>query len=282
MQNPGYLLFPIELLKNFDLMWSFLLIVVRFTAMMLVMPGLGGGMAGMRVRLPAVLIMGYASSLRGPHADLPSDYVTLCTSLGSEVILGMLLGMLPAMVIAGVQTAAQLATTTMGLGAASLFDPTMNTSVSALGRLLGDLLICIFLTIGGHHAVIYAAAGLGGTIVPGTFLVSESTIAMFIERVGAIFVAGAMISAPVVVAILLTNFVMGLVSRAVPQVNIFIINFPLTIGIGLVLSILSLPELVQLIDRDFVNIEQQIFVVAEGTERVQPAEPEAAAAPSAR
>lgn len=268
MESRAYLLFPLQLLQNLDLIWSFFLVVTRFAAMMIMVPGLGMGQRGMLVRMPAVLIMSYASTLRGAGAELPPDWIAACAAFVSEIMLGTLLGLLPTMVIAGLQAAAQLASTSMGLGAAHMFDPAMNASVSALGALLGDLFICIFLVTGGHHSVIYAVSGLGGSIIPGTFLINEQNLAMLINRVGAIFDAGVMISAPVVVAILLTNFVMGLISRAVPQVNIFIINFPLTIGIGLVLSMLALPEIGGFLERDFTRMEEEIMVLVNGTKRV--------------
>lgn len=263
-----YFLFPIHLLNNLNIVWSFFLMVVRYTAVMAVIPGLGTGYRGMPLRLPGILIMAYASVLHGPYAAMPKDYVDLITGSVSEILFGVLLGSLPAMVIAGAQTAAQLSTTTMGLGAAQLFDPSLGISVTSVGRLFGDLFICVFLLLGGHHAVLYVTSGLGGTIVPGTFLINEQTIGMFVARVGDIFVAGVMISAPVIVAILLTNFVMGLISRAVPQVNIFIINFPLTIGIGLVLTMLSLPEIVVYLEKDFARMEQEMTIVVGATQRV--------------
>ena len=70
-------------------------------------------------------------------------------------------------------------------------------------------------------------------------------------------------ASPVIVALLLTNFVMGLITKAVPQVNIFIVSFPLTIGIGLVLSALSLPEIMVLFDREIAGIESTIAVLLE-------------------
>jgi flagellar biosynthesis protein FliR len=64
-----------------------------------------------------------------------------------------------------------------------------------------------------------------------------------------------MIAAPVIVALLLTNFVLAIISKAVPTVNIFIISFPLTVAVGLGLSTLALPEAGHYISRQFVRLE---------------------------
>ncbi len=264
----GHLLFPIELLKNFHIIWTFFLVMARFTAMMLVIPGLGEGYRGLRIRLPGILVLSYAAVVNGPYAAVPADWVEIAAAFASELMLGMILATVPAMIVAGAQTAAQLSTNTMGLGASQLFDPASGIAVTSLGKLFGNFVVCCFLLIGGHHVVIYAVSGLGGTIVPGTFLLTENSIGLLVQRTADIFVAGVMISAPVIVAILLTKFVMGLISRAVPQVNIFIVSFPLTIGIGLILSMFSLPEILQYVEKDFKRMEQDVLIITGGAQQV--------------
>lgn len=256
-------LFPLYLLSNLDVAWSFVLLVIRYTAFMLVIPGLGGGAAGVQVRLPGVLVFAYVSTLGGLIAPIPANSWELLASGFSEVIFGMVLGFIPAMAVAGVQTAGQLSATTMGLGAAQLLDPTSGVQVSSIGRIMSDMVIAIFLFTGGHYLVLYALSGLDASIAPGTFLVTEGSIKAIIDQSSLIFYSGVMISAPVIVALLITQFVMGLISKAVPTVNIFIVSFPLTIGIGLILTLLCLPELVVYMDRQWKQTEQTIAVVVD-------------------
>ena len=258
----SHLELSMELFRNLDAIYTFLLLVVRYTGMFLFLPGLGQGMQGLIVRMPAVLVLSFASMFAGPLAPPPTNWVVMFAAVVAELLLGSILGYIPAMIISGLHAAGQMAATTMGLGAAQLIDPGLGITVPSLGRIFGDMAICVFLLMGGHHLLIYAAAGLGGEIVPGSYLVGESSIAMLIERTGNIFLMGVMISAPVVVALLLTQFVMGLISKAVPQVNIFIVSFPLTIGIGLVLSMLSLPEIVVYVQRELGTIEKSVAQVS--------------------
>ena len=74
---------------------------------------------------------------------------------------------------------------------------------------------------------------------------------------------GVMISAPVIVALLLTNFVLAIISKAVPTVNIFIISFPLTIAVGLGISLLALPEVGHYISRQFLRMEPLLSAVVQ-------------------
>ncbi len=256
----------IHLLNNFNVLWTFMLLNTRFIGMMSLLPGIGGGAQGLKIRFGGTLLMALASLPATEMVPPPDNIVMMGAGLLSEMVLGAVIAFIPSLLIAGAQTAGQLSSTTMGLGASQLFDPSMGASVSGLAKLFGDMVVLVFLLVGGHYVVIKAVSGLGGEIIPGTFLMGGLTTELLINRTAHVFHAGVMISAPVIVALLLTQFVMGLITKAVPTVNIFIVSFPLTIGIGLVLSALSLPDLVALIDRDVRASENSILVLLEETE----------------
>jgi flagellar biosynthetic protein FliR len=222
---------------------------------MVLLPGIGMGERGIVVRSSAVIVLASVSTITSPRAEVPSDLALMLASAGSEYLLGSMLGLIPMLLIAGVQTAAQLASTSMGVGMGNVMDPTLGMQTSDLSRILGDISIVIFLLLGGHHVLIHAAAGLGGQIVPGTFIVGERSLGIMLDRTAYIFEIGVTLSAPVIVALLLTQFMLGLVSKAVPTVNIFIVSFPLTIGIGLILTILAFPDMADIVQREITGIE---------------------------
>lgn len=252
---------PFEALNHIDRAWTFFLILTRFASLIMFLPGIGQGPAGLTVRMPAIIVFSIATVINSPVATLPSDMAIMAAQVFSEMILGGLIGLIPLMVVSGAQCAGQIASGSMGLNGAQLFDPTTNVAVPDLARLYGDLTVGIFLVLGGHYAAIQAIAGLGTEIIPGTYLISENGLAVLIDRSAHVFLIGCMLSAPVFVALLMTNFVMGLVSRAVPTVNIFIVSFPLSIGVGLILSMLALPEFMVYLQRDFMSLEKLWDVV---------------------
>jgi flagellar biosynthetic protein FliR len=262
-------LLPVAFYNHLPHVWTFMLLVVRYSAVLMLMPGLSGGPRGLTVRIPGILAFSYVSLMGGTIAELPANEVLMIAAMTSEFLFGFLLGFTPAMVSTGVQMAAQLSTGTMGLGAAQLMDPNLGVQVPSLGRIMNELVVCLFLVFGGHYAIMYVAAGLGGIIVPGTFVIEAHSIEMIIQQTGNVFVMGVMLSAPVIVALLLTQFVMGLISKAVPSVNIFIVSFPLTIGIGLLITIVSLPEVVVYAEREFLKVEKQVLSIAESTTQKQ-------------
>lgn len=264
---------PGAILANLPALWTFFLLFVRFTAFMLLVPGLGMGERGMLVRIPAILVLSMASMYSSPGAALPTDAVWMVAGFASEILLGSAMGLIPKMIVAMVQTGVQLASTTMGLGMGNLIDPTLGVQVSDVTRIVGDLCILTFLMLGGHHVLVYAASGMGGQIVPGSFIVTDFTMDLLVNRSAEILRFGVILSAPVVVALLLTNFVLGLITKAVPTVNIFIVSFPLTIGIGLILTGLALPDLTLEFKRQVIGIENQVLELTRDATLVTPPAP---------
>lgn len=254
---------PLQLFNNLDIVWTFILLVIRIGGMMFIIPGLGMGQRGMMIRMPATMAIAFAVASVSKVAPVPPNVVQMAILLSSEFFFGLLIGMIPFLIVSGAQMAGQLTSGTMGLSASNLIDPAQGTSATPIALLLGNMVILIFLLLGGHHVAIYVASGLGGRIPPGTLLPVQTTVELLVDRTAAIFEAGVILSAPVIVALLLTQFVMGLVTKAVPTVNIFIVSFPLTIGIGLILTGLSLPTFIYIITRDVSGIENSLRVVVD-------------------
>lgn len=262
-----------QILANIDQIWTFMLLLFRFMGVFTIAPGIAASRQGMMIRYAGVLSMAYAAFLGSPTAEIPDNIAAMFIPAMSEYALGFVLGLIPLLLVSGVQMAGGLSATTMGLGAAQLVDPNMGVNVSTLGRLFGDLVAILFLLLGGHYVMLYAAAGMGGEIVPGTYFAGEITTDLLMDRSADMFRVGVMISAPVIVALLLTQFVMGLITKAIPQVNIFIVSFPLTIGIGLVLSALSLPEILVFMEREIVGLENSFIVVLQEASKFEPLTP---------
>lgn len=250
-----------DILANLDVGWTFFLLLTRFAAMIIVLPGIGGGQRGVYVRSAAIVVFAFAAITTSPRAAIPASIALLFVQLTSEFLLGFILGVVPLMIVAGIEGGAHLASVTMGLGAGQLFDPVSNANSSAVERILGDLTTFLFLAVGGHYIILEAVSGLGGTIVPGTFAVSENGIALFLDRAGDLFRVAVLVSAPCIVALLLTQFVMGLITKTVPAVNVMIVSFPLTIGIGLALILLSLPEMVTFVTKLLSGLDVSILTI---------------------
>jgi len=252
---------PLLALERLDVAWTFVLLLMRHVTFLMIVPGIGGGMAGLVLRYPAAIVFSIAAFRMNGVVPVPGDMGTMTLQIVSEMVLGGVIGLIPILIVSGAQTAGQVASGTMGLNGAQLIDPTTQANLPDLARIYGDLAIVIFLLAEGHHVALYQLAGLEGTIRPGAFIISDVGINTLVDQSAAIFQIGVMIAAPVIVALLLTNFVMAIISKAVPTVNIFIISFPLTIAVGLGISILSLPEIGYYLSRQFTRLEGLLSAV---------------------
>jgi flagellar biosynthetic protein FliR len=246
------------LLTRIDFAWTFLLLTTRFLTFLILVPGLGSGVSGIALRYPAAIALSVATISSASPSPVPPHLFDMAIQFLSEVMLGAAVALVPMLVVAGAQTAGHLATGTMGLNGAQLFDPSTSTSLSDLSRIYSDISILIFLAIGGHYVAIGQLSGLSQQIQPGSFMLSGVALQVFIDQTGRIFQIGCLLAAPVVVALLLTNFVLGIISKAVPTVNVFIISFPLTIGVGLTISIIALPEVAVFLEREFMRLPEVI------------------------
>lgn len=245
-----------RILERIDVGWSFLLLLTRYSALLVLLPGIGGGVMGLPLRYPAILALSLVSLNIDNPTPVPHDMALMAMQFASEAILGGVTGMIPLLIVSGAATAGQIASGTMGLNGAQLFDPTTSTSQPDLSRIYSDLSVILFLLIGGHYVAVAALTGMDDFIAPGSFVLSGTGVETLVTQSGRIFQTGCMIAAPVIVALLLTNFIMGLISKAVPTINLFILSFPLTIGIGLLLSMLALPEVIHLLNREFLELER--------------------------
>ncbi len=242
---------------------TYLLLVARFGSMLLLAPGIGGGARGAAVRAPAVLIFAAIATAKSDPVAMPAHWFHFIPLLLSEVVLGTIFGLLPLLIVAGVQTAAQMMSTSMGLGANQLMDPTSGSTVTDIARVMGDLTVIIFLLLDGHHVLITAATTTADIFPVGQFVSFTEGGTLLALRSADLFTTAVMVSAPVVVALLLTQLALGLISRAVPTINVFMMSFPITIGVGLLLIGLALPDTARYVERKFEALENDFAVLSQ-------------------
>jgi flagellar biosynthetic protein FliR len=149
----------------------------------------------------------------------------------------------------------------MGFGIVNIIDPMSGEQVSLIGQYKYILSLLLFLIINGHHFLLNALRGsflaipLGAANFRG--MITDQIIFMSTE----IFKIAIQISGPALVALFLTTFVMGIIARTVPQMNIFIVGFPLKIFVGLFMLAISLPLFVYVFGKLFGRFETSILSI---------------------
>ena len=213
------------------LVWPFIRTLALFSSM----PIFNRRNVPLRVRIALAGFIAFAMQpLLPPMPVVPLDTPLAFTLVIQQVLIGVSIGFAVRVVFAAVEYAGELIGLQMGLNFAGFFDPVTATQGTAVASFFATMIAWVFIALNGHALVIWALAGSFETFPVGPepfqFLRQVQP-----QRWGAeIFATGLWIALPVVTMILFANLVLGFISRVAPQIQIFAIGFPITLGLGLV------------------------------------------------
>ncbi|MBS1157398.1 MAG: flagellar biosynthetic protein FliR [Proteobacteria bacterium] len=165
-----------------------------------------------------------------------------------ELLIGLSIGFVVRLVFTGMEMAGHLSGLQMGLGFASFYDPQHSTNVPIVAQVLSLFMLLVFLAFNGHLIVLRALFESYAQLPISTGLPGAGGLRLMADYGAIVFRAGVMLSLPVVAVLLVTNLAIGVMTRAAPQLNVFAIGFPITLGIGLGTLYLLLPFLVPHVD----------------------------------
>ena len=213
------------------LIWPFIRTLALFSSM----PIFNRRNIPVRVRIALAGFIAFAMQpLLPPMPVVPLDTPLAFTLVIQQVLIGVSIGFAVRLVFAAVEYAGELIGLQMGLNFAGFFDPVTASQGTAVSSFFATMIAWVFIALNGHALVIWALAGSFETFPVGPepfqFLRQVQP-----QRWGAeIFSTGLWIALPVVTMILFANLVLGFISRVAPQIQIFAIGFPITLGLGLV------------------------------------------------
>jgi flagellar biosynthetic protein FliR len=190
------------------------------------------------------------------HLTLPPlEIIPLTLGLFGEALIGLIIGFGVKAIFSAVEVGAELSGLQMGFGIANIYNPLSGQTDSVIGRFELMLAFLVFFGINAHHMVIHTLV-FSFSIVPSSgFIPSGSLIKHLISISGNIFFLGMKIAVPVTVTLLLANGALGLLSRLVPQINLFMTSFAVTIGLGLIVLGASLSVVVTLIRNQLSGLD---------------------------
>ncbi len=224
---------------------AFVLTALRVGGLLLVAPAWSAKTVPMKLRTAVLVIF---AVLLLPSALDTADRATLAitpaTFLG-ETAIGFALGFAAALTVAGAEFAGELATNTIGLSGAAIFDPVNNTQGALLASFMQLMTVTLLLIAGGHIVMLQAVARSFEVMPIGAPIAMDQGFMPLAKAGATIFASGLQFAAPVIAAILLTNLALAILGRAAPQLQIMSLAFPLQIGIGLMAFAGSLGLVVQ-------------------------------------
>jgi flagellar biosynthesis protein FliR len=214
--------------------YNWLLVFMRLSAFLLVLPFFSATNfpVTMRVALGAIAALLLTPALP-PVALGNATLFSVIGTMAQEVAIGLLLGFVSRMVFFAVDLAGNIIASELGLNMGAIFNPLTQQSSQVTSTILFFLAAIVMLTLDLHHWILvgfertYLVLPIGGAHLNGVLFTSV------VAHTSKIFVVALQISAPILAVSFVVTIVFAVLSRAVPQMNVFILSFPFRIAAGL-------------------------------------------------
>jgi len=222
-------------------MWPFM----RIGAMFLAAPIYGTRIVPTRIKL--VLAVSVTIIVMPLLAEMPVVEPLSIDGLRvavQQIMIGAATGFILQMVFAALIIAGESIAMAMGLGFASMVDPTNGVTVPVISQFFVITGILIFLSLGGHLTLIQIVIDSFTTLPVSTLGIPREGLWTLVNWGSAMFVGALLIALPAVASLLVVLLALGVTTRAAPQLNIFSVGFALTLLMGFIIIMLIMPTLV--------------------------------------
>ena len=220
------------------IVWPFLRVLALFGAL----PVFAQRSVPMRARVALAFLIAFCAQASLPAMPVIAlDSAPALLAVVQQILIGASLGFAVRVVFAAVEFAGELVGLQMGLNFAGFFNPMTGGEATATSRFFGVSVAWLFIVTGGHLALIAAVVQSfhAFPVGPEPFAFLRTVQPQVWGAV--VFRLGLWIALPMVAMLLFVNLVLGIISRVAQQMNIFAIGFPVTVAVGLVGMLLTLP-----------------------------------------
>lgn len=222
---------------------SFILPLFRIGAVLMTMPIFGTTLVPKRVRLYfALAITVVVVPGLPPMPQVHALDLSALLLIAEQIIIGALMGLSLQLFFQAFVVAGQIISIQMGMGFASMVDPTNGVSAAVIGQFLTMLVTLLFLGMNGHLVVFEVLTESFTTMPVGSAMLINHFWELA-NKLGWVLGAAMLLVMPAITALLVVNIAFGVMTRAAPQLNIFSVGFPLILVLGLVIFWVSLGDI---------------------------------------
>ncbi|MDD2715114.1 MAG: flagellar biosynthetic protein FliR [Candidatus Wallbacteria bacterium] len=242
----------------FNQLFLFLLINVRMGTFIQLLPVFGGQTIPIRYKAGMTAIFSLVVLPFVALRAIPGNIVGFVLLLCSEILLGMMLGILCAVIFEVFHAAGSYLGLELGFSLVDVIDPYNANGFTGMDSFLYLFSVLIFFAINGHLMLVDAIIQSFRTIPIGGLSISPDFGRILIENFAWMFYFSFLIVLPIVASILIVHIALGVVAKTAPRVQVFLISFPLKIGVGLGLLILIFPGVAILISKVYLRLYQEL------------------------
>jgi flagellar biosynthesis protein FliR len=238
----------------------FLLIVLRTVAFFALSPVLSmriwptWAKLGLAVFVAMLVTPGIHATVPDPFTD-PGNYIVAALR---ETMVGMILGFAATLMISAISVAGQLFDLQIGFSSATLFDPQAGQATGLTSSFMSMLFTLYFLGLNGLDGLLLAVMNSYHYIGINHFVLPHNAVDVLTHLLGLVMVLGIQLAAPLLAALLLMDITFALVSRAVPQMNVFVVGLPAKLYVGMSLFAMIMPAMVYAFGTIFHDVFMQV------------------------
>ena len=166
---------------------------------------------------------------------------TLVLIIFKELMVGVIIGFISYSFFSAFYVMGQIIDMNIGFGMVNVVDPQNKVQVPLMGNFYYILAFLMLLSTDGHHTIISALVDSYNFIPIGSFKYTEITMNLLVDTLAKSFELGFKLSFPIVATIFLTDIVLGIMSKTIPQMNVFVVGMPLKAILGLLIVFISMP-----------------------------------------
>ena len=246
---------------SLPLIQGFLICLARVAAMFAAIPVFSGGQIPPQLRLGVAFLFAVVTY---PIVKdyIPAGHLTILEFgllISAEIILGLLVGFLAQLAFMAAEFAGSVIGYQMGFAAANIFDPSTQSQVALISRFQGIFAILLFLSLNIHYLFLEAIVSSFKMLPPGSLNLSGGAIPMIVEVANHSLILSIRLVAPILALLTLSNLTLGIMSRVFPQLNVFMISFPINIGISFIIMGLTLGIVASLLQKEFSSLPERFL-----------------------
>jgi len=212
---------------------AFVLLATRFGALLLMTPPLGGGAVPPTVRVAIVVALAVCFGSLVPTPPQGWDLWHVVAAIAGEAAIGATMAVGLGLAFAAFSVGARVIDTQIGFGLGQVFDPATRQQMPILTGAFAQLALVLFFSSDAPDGVLRGVALGLQAYPPGSAWSANSAFLPIVGQVAGLFSLGFAMVAPVVFCLLLVEMGLGVISRSLPQMNMFVMSMPIKVVVGL-------------------------------------------------
>jgi len=236
-----------------------ILVMLRISALIILLPVLGHQLIPLQVKIGLIILLTVLVYPLVEHqvATISLEPITFAVIAMQEILIAAAMALFAQLIFTAAQFAGQLMSFQMGMTVANVFDPATHSQQSILSQLAMTLAMLLWLVSGAHHMFLHSLID-SFTLFPINHDWSFPALMQLTDATADMFVLALKLAAPIMLLLTFIYIALGLLARSVPQIQVFFISFPLTVGAGLMAFALGMPAFIYLIHDAFISLSGNV------------------------